>query len=91
MEGAKSLTAATRRAAVVRDLNLLDVPIGQEQIAKMFGDASAALPKRLTKPDHWPDWELPDGSPDAPNGFHAQWRLWRSDPAAHVPPRPPAG
>ncbi|MCU0912132.1 MAG: pentapeptide repeat-containing protein [Rhodobacteraceae bacterium] len=88
MEGAKSLTAAVLRGAAVRDVSLLDVPIGKEQIAEMFGDASVTLPERLTKPDHWPDWKLPTDLED-PNNFHTQWRLWRSNPAAYSPPPPP--
>ena len=86
MDSRTSLAGATLRGAAARDVDWAAVPIGQDQIASMFGDASVILPEGLTRPGHWPDWALPLYEHDNPNDFDTQWRLWRSDPAAYRPP-----
>lgn len=52
-----------------------------------FGDGSVELPKRISRPIHWPDWKLPsDGSE---YDFVKQYHKWRADPATYKPPEKP--
>jgi len=51
-----------------------------------FGDRSVDLPKRINRPQHWPDWELTDYGEHA---FDTEWEKWKSAPHNYpVPPKP---
>ncbi len=86
MEGA-NLREARMEGAAVQAVNWSDTTVSQTQVQSMFGDASVILPPGLSRPAHWPVWQLPS---IGKNSFGGEWRKWRDDPAGYVPP-PPAG
>jgi len=48
----------------------------------MFGEGSVTLPDGVDRPPHWPAAE----ADLLPWEFDAEWRRWRDDPDAYVPP-----
>ena len=85
MEGA-DLARARMEGAVLKSVDLTEVPINADQLNSMFGDASVRLPEGIAKPDHWPDWDLPTGGD---HDFSKEWRKWQADPAGYKPPPKP--
>ncbi len=83
MDSHTSLDKVTFTSAALRDLDYSEVPISAEQVNSAFGDASVTLPEDITRPAHWPDWELDWGT------FHTEYPRWRANPAAYTPPPPP--
>lgn len=81
-----SLGATVLNGATVRDVDNTTIVQLAPYLNAMFGDASVELPDHITRPAHWPDWELPFSSE---NGFRTQWQKWLSDPATYTPPPPP--
>jgi len=88
MDSRTSLSVATLRVAALRQVDYSDATISDDQIKSAFGDASVTLPAGMSRPDHWPEWELPDGDAHA---YDAEWRKWRDDPEGYTPPPPPPG
>jgi uncharacterized protein YjbI with pentapeptide repeats len=83
-----NLHGAVFSGASLRDTDLSQVRITQEQLDSAYGDGSMQdkLPKYLAWPAHWPTWELPTGFED---DFETQHALWRANPSTYVPPPPP--
>lgn len=70
------------------DLSLVSA-LASEQLAACFGDASILLPDHLKRPDHWPDWKLPDSAPKGEPSFFTEREKWRANPDAYTPPPNP--
>jgi uncharacterized protein YjbI with pentapeptide repeats len=83
MDAQTNLTNAGMRRASVRFVDYTDVKLSQEQADQMFGDGSVKLPEGLTRPAHWPEWEL--GRDDFPE----EWEKWQTDPEGYRPPPAP--
>ncbi|WP_281858259.1 pentapeptide repeat-containing protein, partial [Litoreibacter halocynthiae] len=79
-----SLTAAYVRGAAIKDVDHIRVAWEQSQIDVMFGDASVILSATLTRPAHWPVWEM------LPWVFKDEWHKWKADPASYIPPEKPS-
>lgn len=88
MDATTDLTGAVVSSAPVRSVDYSNVPLSQEQINALFGDASVVLPKGRERPAHWPRWELPN---HGKHNFDDEWRKWQADPEGYVPPDPPGG
>ncbi|KAA0909842.1 pentapeptide repeat-containing protein [Aquicoccus porphyridii] len=98
MDSHTGLHDAKLQGAALRNVDYSSVGITQEQVDATFGDASVTLPKRITRPVHWPDWELPNRPihrigwelpPFDETTFYTQWRKWLSNPATYTPPPKP--
>lgn len=64
-----------------------DVPISLAQVKSMFGDASVTLPNGIIPthpdwPEHWPKFDLG-------LDYYTEWKKWKADPSAYVPPVTP--
>ena len=88
MDSSTFLTAATFQSAAVREVDFRKVPISAEQVNASFGDDSVRLPDRTKRPDHWPDWVLPD---EGPHSFNTEYQKWLSNPNTYTPPPKPEG
>ncbi|NYS23997.1 pentapeptide repeat-containing protein [Rhodobacteraceae bacterium 2376] len=86
MDSSTSLSAATLRGAALRWVDYSSVPLSEEQVRSCFGDASVIRPEGIAKPDHWPDWELPDFED---HDFDTEWRNWQDNPDSYTPPPNP--
>lgn len=89
MNEATDLKAATFQGAGLQSVDWSNIPISQAQIDASFGDRSVILPDTLTRPRHWPDWELPARFGDGGPTYHSELAKWRADPASYTPPPPP--
>lgn len=89
MNEATDLKAATFQEAGLQSVDWSNVPISQEQVDASFGDRSVILPDTLTRPQHWPDWELPQQAKDGGPTYDSELAKWRADPASYTPPPPP--
>jgi uncharacterized protein YjbI with pentapeptide repeats len=83
MDASTNLTDALLSFAAVRLVDYADIKLSQDQIEQMFGDGSVKLPEGVTRPAHWPDWEL------VWDEFPEEWRKWRDDPSTYTPPPKP--
>lgn len=71
-------TAASLRAAALKELDLSKTDLSQDQLDSMFGDGSVTpLPEGTTRPAHWPECKLPH---DGDHAFFDKWRKWQADP-----------
>ncbi len=86
MDGATDLMAVNTFGAAAQGVDWSKVNWTADQIKSMFGDASVTLPEGISRPAHWPDWELPSRTE---NDFHTQWQKWLSNPDAYEPPENP--
>ena len=88
LEGAQlrgaDLWRAQLRGAALRDVDYTSVAWEQSQIDDVYGDESVTLPPSLTRPAHWPDWEMVDWA------FKDEWHKWKADPASYIPPEKPS-
>lgn len=69
-----------------RDLNICGVVVSRIGLNGFFGDASVILPAGVSRPDHWPVWDLPWQGAHA---FDVEWRKWQTDPEGYRPPPKP--
>lgn len=75
-------TSDTERVAL-KETDLSQTNLTQEQLNSMLGDASVILPKNLNRPVHWPDANLDWDE------FNSEWDLYKSNPDAYRPPQHP--
>jgi hypothetical protein len=59
------------KGAYFKDLDLLNIPISQDQIDTMFGDGSFTLPDSITWPSDRPEEKLSDDE------FYTKWEEWK--------------
>ena len=73
LQGINFKKIGSLKGACFKDLNLLNIPISQDQIDTMFGDGSVTLPESMTWPSHWPKEELSDDE------FYTKWEEWKKN------------
>lgn len=83
LDAALNLTTAKLHGSSVWGVDFTSVQLSQRQIDQVFGDGSVMLSKGVTRPAHWPDWEM-----DVVE-FYAEWRKWQADPGNYTPPPKP--
>ncbi len=81
LDHATNFSDADTSHASVKWLDLTNTRLSKDQINAMFGDASVILPETIPRPAHWPNRDL------EPFDFLTEWHLYKSDPAAYIPPQ----
>lgn len=78
--------SATKFLLVALKSDISMLKLTQEQVNAAFGDGFTArhLPEGLTKPDHWPDWDMEVFE------FDDEWHKWQREGTAYTPPPKPA-
>lgn len=77
------LAGSNLRMAAFKAVNLIGKNSRRIPFARTFGDASAILPDGFSRPGHWPDFDMDYEE------FQEEWRKWKADPDAYVPPQAP--
>ncbi len=83
MQGAKFLSTATLRGAVLRILDCTTIADLKDHVAECFGDGSVTLPDDWEWPAKWPRHELEIFE------FVEELRKWQADPEKYEPPASP--
>lgn len=78
-----NLMAAGLEGAAMKFELASTVPLDSKQICSIFADASVILQESLSRPAHWPVWEMDW------NNFETELYKWRDDPDNYIAPQRP--